>query len=405
MNPKKHAMRALTTISQLTWGLAILALPLGRFLLLEQAGDSGRFNPYASVTLQMSEGLILVAFLAWALGNGKAFKIASSKNRRLQMAVALTALIMLPMLWAENFEVALGAIIPLMAGIAAIALVRQNVLPKKTVATLFVGTMVLQAILGMTQVALGHWGDLSAYEAGVAKMMIAGKSFLRAYGTFSHPNILAGYLVVALALIPSIHKKRKNLKRLLGTVLGMGLLVTASKGAILGLLITLFIMSKRSAQKKSFIALLVALAILATLPFWRSAEFITERLAYVKISIAMLLQQPWGVGPHHFTLAMQQFTDLKLQPWQFQPVHNIYLLAANEWGVWMGILLAFGGIHLLRHHLKKPTLLVILPLLLIGLVDHYLVSLPQGVLLTGLVIGWITAESKNHTKIVPAKSK
>ncbi len=247
-------MRALQIISRVAWGLAILALPFGRFLLIDQAGNSGRFNPYASVVLQMSEVLILVAFLAWAMGHRTAFNTTKpTTHQQLTVAIIITALLMLPMLWSENFEGALGAIIPLMAGIAAIALMWQNVLSKKRVALLFISTMMLQAILGIAQVAIGNsaLGEsmISAQTAGVAKIMIAGEPLLRAYGTFPHSNVLAGYLVVALALIPHISKKQKKLKILLGAVLSIGLLFTASKGAILALLITLLMRSKLSTQK------------------------------------------------------------------------------------------------------------------------------------------------------------
>lgn len=379
---------------QILWGAAILALPFQRFILLMQAGESGRFNPYASVTLQMSEVLVLVAFFLWMVAHLGLYerRLKEKRGKRLlALVIGIVVLLEAPLLWSESLEVGEGAILHAMEAVAALALVRHEALPSKTVAKLFLATVLFQAILGIIQVASGHSVGLSllgesmvsTQTVGAAKVAIAGQEFLRAYGTFPHPNILAGYLVAGLAM-------QKRGKIALTLFLAIALLLTGSKAAIGALLITLLIQQKIPLQKKRLIAGIAAILILVTFPLWKNAEFITERWELLKISLAMLVQQPWGVGPHHFTLAMQNFTVLKLQPWQFQPVHNVYLLVANEWGVWTGLLFTLGGLHLLRNHLKKPTLLFILPLLLIGLVDHYLVSLPQGLLLTGIVVGWLT---------------
>lgn len=413
----KALKKLLTWGVKMLWGAAILALPFQRFILLMQAGDSGRFNPYASVTLQVSELLILMAFLLWMVVHfGLYEKQLEEKRGKKLLAVVIGTVVLLeaPLLWSESLEVGEGAILHIMAAAAALALVRHEALPSKTVVKLFLATVLFQAILGIIQVGSGHSVGLSllgesavsVQTAGAAKLAIAGQEFLRAYGTFPHPNVLAGYLVVGLALLAEFSAKRKKTKRHWGkitltTFFIIALIFTGSKAAIGALLITLLIQKKIPISKKLFTLGTAAILILATFPLWKSAEFFTERWELLKISLTMLLQQPWGVGPHHFTLAMQDFTSLKLQPWQFQPVHNIYLLVANEWGVWMGFLLGIGGLHLFRNHLKKPTLLLILPLLLIGLVDHYLVSLPQGIFLTGFAIGWLTPKPRPQSQHNP----
>ena len=47
----------------------------------------------------------------------------------------------------------------------------------------------------------------------------------------------------------------------------------------------------------------------------------------------MLYANPLGIGLSNFTLAMPDYTFIKLAPWEYQPVHNIYMLLANETGL------------------------------------------------------------------------
>jgi len=73
-----------------------------------------------------------------------------------------------------------------------------------------------------------------------------------------------------------------------------------------------------------------------------------------------------------------------------QPVHNIFVLLLAEFGVigfFSFFFLLFG---ILRRNIKKFNIFVILIILSvigIGLVDHYFVSLPQGLGMFWLFIG------------------
>ena len=71
--------------------------------------------------------------------------------------------------------------------------------------------MAFQVVLAVLQVALGHtlqgpfyWlGEraISVATPNAARAEVFGRVVLRAYGTFSHPNILAGWLVVSLLIL------------------------------------------------------------------------------------------------------------------------------------------------------------------------------------------------------------
>jgi hypothetical protein len=84
---------------------------------------------------------------------------------------------------------------------------------------------------------------------------------------------------------------------------------------------------------------------------------------------------------------MQEFSSLKLQPWQFQPVHNIYLLLLNE----LGLLSLFLFKEIERGFKKLQTdpwkLGLATAFAVVGLWDHYLLSLYQGIMLLAIIVG------------------
>ena len=67
-----------------------------------------------------------------------------------------------------------------------------------------------------------------------------------------------------------------------------------------------------------------------------------ERLNYLSVSKQMFLEYPFGVGVGNFTKFMQDFSTIKLSPWEMQPVHNAFMLIVNEIGAVGGFI--FGSI-------------------------------------------------------------
>jgi O-antigen ligase len=95
---------------------------------------------------------------------------------------------------------------------------------------------------------------------------------------------------------------------------------------------------------------------------------------------------------------MADFTSTKLAPWDFQPVHNIYMLIANEMGLAATVvfMLLFVVLAVLLFIKMKKSLradklvgAILLSLLagvfVIGLFDHYLISLYHGQVLLFMV--------------------
>ena len=114
----------------------------------------------------------------------------------------------------------------------------------------------------------------------------------------------------------------------------------------------------------------------------------------------MVADQPLlGVGAGNFSLALRRTRPG--QPYTYQPVHNVFYLAAAELGVlgavWWGALLLIPiGITLFSRSLPDAGWsaaygAMLASLLVIGLFDYYVWAAPHGRLLVALSMGlWYT---------------
>ena len=128
-------------------------------------------------------------------------------------------------------------------------------------------------------------------------------------------------------------------------------------------------------------------------------EAVADRLLYQNIAVEIIKQKPLlGVGYQNFVLAMDDFSPKQLKPYQYQPVHNIYLLVGAETGLLgLSVFLMFIFLILKRGWQKRgdvlaATLLAIFAgFLFIGMFDHYLLAIQQGRLMFFLVAGLLAA--------------
>lgn len=233
------------------------------------------------------------------------------------------------------------------------------------------------------------------------------KLMLRPYATFAHPNLLAGYLSVALFLF--IAKIRKNRMRIFTIAvmifLGIALLLTMSRAAIIvtSLLLiwryTFFIRDTPRWFTKWIVIVPVFMIIVFlffVLPFSSTDESILVRTNLNSAAIQVIANHwVFGVGLGNFVLSLKG-----IQSGVFfaviQPVHNVYLLALAELG-FVGIF-GFIGVSLVLWRTIKHKMLrsnkdasiygaSLIALGVIGLFDHYIWTLQQGQLLVSVLIG------------------
>ncbi len=297
----------------------------------------------------------------------------------------------------------------------------------------------LQAIIGFLQfwkqssIGLGLLGEPPLGQAipGVAKVVINGGTLIRAYGTFPHPNVLAGFLLLGLCALYCLWLRRPSEYELFSgwntlasdAAIGLGiftvifgLLISFSRtGWAIAILVTLAAILRGVVSGRSFrqavrlsILLVAAFYLLysAFLPYVSaraqissSEPAVTLRTAYNRIGLDIIEHNLLGVGIGNQVLYAEQSGEYQkfglTEPWQFQPIHNIYILIPSEIGVLGALTFLFFVGRLLIPNSKFQILnlesfsakLMLGALLLFGLTDHFLWTAVSGQLMLWLTIG------------------
>jgi hypothetical protein len=290
---------------------------------------------------------------------------------------------------------------------------------------------------------------------GVAKIVSGGTAFIRGYGTFPHPNpfsafLVAGILITIYLLTQSTNKKISTLYSTLLFLNILGLTVTFSRGAYLALALGLSIffgllfsvIARRSASDLSAEALakvddkailskkeiatsasqgpglLAMTAMVITLAsilisFFLFKPFLLTRATFFDqatmdrkfydiTGVKMAVAHPiFGLGLGESLLHMEQYSGKTLAPWDKQPPHNYFILAAAELGIPAMLILVwifFSHLYqLAKQKLTTYNLLlgtIFISFLLLMLFDHYFYTLDQTQLLLWILLAMIGAEIK-----------
>jgi O-antigen ligase len=258
-------------------------------------------------------------------------------------------------------------------------------------------------------------------RGAVVVQLPGGESFLRAYGTMPHPNILGG-LTLTLLLGPIaflLRKERSNGLALLLLIPGISLLgLTFSRSAWLALVVFgMILVSKwKHFDRKRLALVLVIMAasfMITLLPFRElvqartinptshAEEFSLIGRAWLSgEAIRMIREYPLtGVGIGSFIIELARHAGAG---YVIEPVHNIFLLAGAELGI-PGLLLVLALFisfcyRLFQTHNPNAILAgaVLAGLCVISLFDHYLWTLAPGRLMLGLVIGLFAGQDVNY---------
>ncbi len=305
-------------------------------------------------------------------------------------------------------------------------LLKQKSLFEKATAVLF-ATGIIQSIIALTQfilqksLGLKFLGEsvISPEILGVAKFEMGAEKLIRAYGTFPHPNLLGAFLLLTLASGIWLAQKKKIGKLLsLGIILILaGIAVTFSRS--IWLATTLFLLLNFILHQRNFLTwlkkdksklnyLILIFAIIFSLFFFtlgksrlcfncQNDNSLALRNIYQEQALNLIQQKPLlGIGAGNFTIQTRiSGTNYQLKNWQFQPVHNLYLLIIAEIGIVGFLLLAYLIIQQISPSLKKfensPNSIFTIALclfLLLGFFDHYFWTLPQGQLLFVLALAF-----------------
>jgi len=335
--------------------------------------EYGTFSFYVSEFLLL---LILILGFIWIIFKGKSEereeKIDLFSFYLLIFVLILTSFI--STYWASDQLLTLYAFIKLMEGMGFFGLIMKINFTFKRAAFALAITAFLQSALAiyqfLNQSILGNkWLGMSTqnpFLGGVSVIETETGRWLRAYGSLPHPNMLGGFLVVSLLLLIGLafisQKKTERLFILVSfVVINVALFLTFSRESWLAFILAiifLFYIILKSQNKELKLVLanlfLVSLTVIALFSLFFKDELLTriegvgrleiksteERInyydqAYKLISKDLFNKKTWykGTGIGNYTLAIYQEINKNLKPWEYQPVHNFYVLMLAELGV------------------------------------------------------------------------
>ncbi len=283
--------------------------------------------------------------------------------------------------------------------------------------------VVVEAFLVVGQVVMGHnvggifyWlGErrFSFNTIGIAQMSWWGNGVVRAYGTFSHPNSLAGFTLISWLLwsrYQNLQSSNFNLqkKTIWWVVNWLMILIMVLAGSrivwlilLAKLLITNYQLLITNKKKKIGWGVAVVGMILILVGYlgnkgnqgilggW-DTESLSKRLELNLVALGMIKENPlFGVGAGNFLNKLPEYQQAYRFYW-LQPVHNIFLLAWSEVGS-LGIIIAI-QLLITNYELRikdKTRFWIIGAVLVTGMVDHYWLTLPQNSWLLAVVFSMI----------------
>lgn len=237
-----------------------------------------------------------------------------------------------------------------------------------------IGQFLLQHTIGLW--ILGERA-FTADTPGIARY----GTLLRSYATFPHPNVLGGFLAILLPLIIFQIKNKKQIFFIVTAAFGcVALVLTFSRSAWVAFFIGLAI-----TQKKMRIPLCIIFAVFS---LWfvktirQQDESVVVRQQLNNSATAMFFQSPIiGKGMGNFLVELPNHL-VSRQIYFLQPAHNMFFIVLSETGI-----VGFAIFCWLLWRRKTPILAVAI---LLGLVDHYFLTIQQGqLLLTILLSGTI----------------
>lgn len=351
----------------------------------------GRRVDYLSPTLHLTDILIFSLLLSWG--------IESLRYQRKAVKISILGIIGVAIVGFINIRLATNPMAALYAWMKVLEFGllgfyvyttrpdRKKLLTVLSYSVLYssliaIGQFLLQKSIGGPLWLLGE-RTFTLDTPGIARADFAGREILRAYGTFPHPNVLGGFLAITLPMIlGEIQKRATDMGREfygLVTTLGViALMLTLSRSAI-----TLFaavVSWQLWKMRKTFFFL--PLFVLVTLPYLWTDESFVVRNQLNDAAVQMVLSHPvFGVGLGNFLVELPAHLPTRTI-YFLQPVHNIYLLLLSEVGM-LGGMGIFWILWRIRKHIEFSAALGTIAIL--GLVDHYFLTLQQGQLLLAIV--------------------
>lgn len=402
--------------------LCLLPTQLGKHFWFEWSMVLGIRIDYLSPTLYLVDLIWIGLCLFKSLSSNKVFKVNNlfNFNNLLILVFVIINILVAQNRWIAIYKwVRVGQLVWF-----GYYVFRNRNLVEKMMAKVIPIWIGVEGLLAIGQIAKG--GSLNGFwwwlgersfdfnTIGIAQMSVANNGIVRAYGTFSHPNSLAGFLLVSLVLWVKFKDNLSSYKvfKVINsnmlwwgvTWLGiMGIILTGSRTIwFLSFMAMIWLLwgNFRNIKNKGIILFLVILMLFGVykmidynypiksfLGGW-DENGLLKRGQLNMAAVGMVKKSPlFGVGMNNFLVNLPDYQKNNQIFW-FQPVHNIGLLLMTEIGLLGTIILVWSIISKKIIKINDKIMLLILGVIFLsGMVDHYWFTLPQNMWLLALVLG------------------
>lgn len=436
--------------------LILIPVQLGRHFWLRESSVMGVRIDYLSIILYLTD----IVWLGWVISESSIFNFQSSikKNKfKIQNLFTFQSLLIVlfvgvNVILAQARWVALYRWLRIGQWWLTWELIRKQKREtrnemKKVLGWIVPVWIILEAFLGLAQVVNGGslngiWWWLGERRftyggIGIAQIRFLDEGWIRAYGTFSHPNSLAGFLLLAwwwwrinLPPTPFFDKTGEritSLNKIFYWIVNwsaiLGIILSGSRtvwAVTLGLLVAeQFVKNKpplysvlkgvsdldREDKKKYFREILgkgllfigiVCLALGVININYRIDDFMggwdtdswQKREMLGLTAVKMIENSPlFGIGAGNFIVNLPKFRVGNF--YWMQPVHNIFLLVWSEIGALGIVILIFNLQSSIFKIFRKKNWWFLIIVGVTGMVDHYWLTLPQNSWLLAIILGLI----------------
>lgn len=416
--------------------LLVFLLPLQTRLFIRQGELEGVYSEYLTISLYGIDILLIIFLILFSILKIKNTKLGDFKNSTVWIIIGVFEFfVFISAVFADDKLLAFYKYAVFLLGIGFFWLIKSASYDFLKLLLSFFAGVFFQAVLGVWQFIsqssfASKWLGMALHnpaELGVSVIETIGadgigERWLRAYGGLDHPNILGGLMVLGLLLLISLsNRKTEKIKKfykgkvfyyLFVFILVLSLFFSFSRTGWLAfgvgvLIIIIFtFLEKDWLKQKNVLEIILTSSILIVIPFFTyqnlvntrlyvderlEQKSINERTVYLNEAQGIIKENILvGVGMGNYVLNIK---DDKKTAWDYQPVHNVFLLVLAEIGFFgfvsfliLILYFAYQGIKNTKNYLAFPLLF---SLVLIMLFDHWLWSFHFGILLFWFCFGII----------------
>jgi len=427
-------MRKLDKLIEWVFYLFLFLLPWQTRLIVKEGILNGGHWEWGTVSLYGLDIVFILLAILFCFKNLTYFKNDEDKclmpTKMFSLVVGFVVFTLISIFWAKDSSLAFYWWLRILQGAILFFLIQKIdfSLLKAGLSLAFAGLIqfILTAYQFVSQEMFSSkWLGVASQgllQPGTSIVETTEGRILRVYGSLPHPNIFAGFLIFLifiLFVLYSYAKKswQRNFVLFSSLLITISLFLTYSRAAWIALILNIILLGisifKKSAVKfrqpffEFFGLVLVVIIVFSSISLRDlmvrvegsgrlETRSLNERVLNFQRGEKIIQENPlFGVGVGNYTLALFEKYP-HLSSWDYQPIANIYLLVLVEMGLigFFLFLLMFGFTFLrFGFNIYSP---ILVSLLVIGFFDHWLFSLPFGIILLWLSLGLVWKRCQKH---------